>query len=87
VVARAHATPQCWALSARGTLTHVNPKGKVCHALSFLKAAGTAKWTFRLKHSLPPGTYVLTSRATDSAGVVESAFSAKRGNRVQFRVH
>lgn len=86
VVATAKRTPQCWALSARGTLTQVKLKGKVCRARTFLRAAGTAKWTFQLKHRLPPGTYVLTSRATDSNRVVESVFSAKRGNRVQFTV-
>jgi hypothetical protein len=86
VVSKAKAKPQCWALAASGKIVSVKPTGRKCPALRFLKATGTTKWTFRLKRQLPPGKYVLTSRATDTAGRAESAFSADAGNRVTFTV-
>jgi uncharacterized Fe-S cluster protein YjdI len=86
VVSKAKAKPQCWTLAANGAMLSVKAIGRRCPALRFLKATGTTKWTFRLKRQLPPGKYVLTSRATDTAGRAESAFSADAGNRVTFTV-
>jgi hypothetical protein len=78
--------PRCFALAAKGRLvTARTVKGK-CVSLLFLKASGTTTWTFRLKHRLSKGTYVLTSRATDRAGHVERSFSFKAGNQVRFTV-
>jgi hypothetical protein len=86
VVSKANAKPQCAFLAASGAMVSVKPTARRCPALRFLKASGTTRWTFRLKQPLPPGKYVLTSRATDKAGRVESSFSANAGNRVSFTV-
>jgi hypothetical protein len=37
----------------------------------WLAAKGSKEWTFRLRHKLPRGTYVVGTRAVDSAGNVE----------------
>jgi uncharacterized delta-60 repeat protein len=52
----------------------------------WLKAQGTAKWAFKLKAQLPPGRYVVYARAVDGAGLAESRFSRKLGNRYAFRI-
>jgi DNA-binding beta-propeller fold protein YncE len=86
VVASKKARPVCLELSSRGRLTKVKAKGRSCPALRFLLAKGTSTWTFHLRHRLPPGIYVLTSRATDVRGQRESSFSAALGNQVRFTV-
>ncbi|HEY2161853.1 MAG TPA: hypothetical protein VGH24_11145, partial [Solirubrobacteraceae bacterium] len=85
-VARTKQKPRCWALAANGSIVSVKPIARRCPALRFLRASGKTRWTFRLKRPLPPGRYVLTSRATDTAGRMERPFSADAGDRVGFRV-
>jgi hypothetical protein len=46
-----------------------------------LRAKGTTRWSFTLRHRLPKGSYVLTVRAIDRAGKV-----AGRRARVAFTV-
>jgi uncharacterized delta-60 repeat protein len=52
----------------------------------WLAAAGTTKWSFRLKRRLPPGRYVVYARAVDARGLAEAEFSRGAGNRYAFRV-
>lgn len=56
-------------------------------SLLWLNARGTEKWNFvLLKTVLPPGRYVVYSRAVDAAGVAEETFSRAAGNRFSFRL-
>jgi hypothetical protein len=85
--ARAAVVRRCRTLTLKGGLRLTEPPdGVTCAARPFLPAKGSARWTFRLKRRLPRGRYVVYSRAVDSAGHAERAFSATRGNRVAFRV-
>jgi hypothetical protein len=59
--------PRCYALSSSGATKKVTPKRGTCPALRFLTAEGTTKWSFTLTHRLAEGSYILTSRATDTA--------------------
>ncbi len=52
----------------------------------WLAAKGKAKWSFRLKRSLPAGRYVVYARAVDARGLAGATFSRKLGNRYAFRV-
>lgn len=47
---------------------------------------GKAKWSFRLKHPLAPGRYVVFARAVDGTGLAENEFSRRAGNRFALRV-
>lgn len=76
--ARAAAAARCLRLNARGRLAASRPVKGRC-APRFLRAKGTAKWRFALKHRLPKGHYVVYSRATDRAGRHEARFT--RANR------
>ena len=77
---------RCWQLNGKGRLDTLKVIRGRCAAPHFLLAKGTSKWTFRLRRRLPPGSYVLMSRATDTSGKRESAFSASLGNRLSFSV-
>ncbi len=77
-------SPQCWVLTRSGKLSGVKPHGRRCPPAPFQKARGTAHWNFTLARTLPLGTYVLISRATDTAGRSEKTFSSRLGNRVSF---
>jgi hypothetical protein len=59
----------------------------VCDSPVWINAAGTSRWSLHLAHSLPPGKYVVYSRAVGSNGVPEGEFSAKDGNRQPIFVH
>jgi hypothetical protein len=58
---------RCQPLKRNGRLGHAT----VCRQV-WLRAKGSKKWTFRLRHQLPRGTYIVSTRAVDSAGNVES---------------
>ena len=60
-------------------------RGKPCEP-RWLTVKGKAKWSFKLKKNLAPGRYVVIARAVDSAGLAESTFSRKAGNRYAFRI-
>jgi uncharacterized delta-60 repeat protein len=61
-------------------------KGKKRCQPRWLNVKGTAKWGFKLKRDLAPGKYVVYARAIDAAGLAETSFSRKAGNRYAFRV-
>jgi len=76
-----------WLSSARAAFsTRAATKG-ACDKPIWLRASGTSHWTFKLLRSLPAGSYVVYSRATDTAGVSEVLFTAKLRNRLAFSVH
>ncbi len=62
------------------------PKGKKRCQPRWLAVKGTAKWGFKLKRDLAPGKYVVYVRAVDAAGLAETSFTRKAGNRYAFRV-
>jgi uncharacterized delta-60 repeat protein len=78
--------PRCLALkNAKLRFKVLKAQGKQCPQL-WVDAAGTDKWSFKFKGALPPGRYVVFARAVDEAGLAESEFSRKLGNRYGFRV-
>jgi hypothetical protein len=85
-IALVRVKPGCRTLGSGGRFATRKLSGKKCVLAGFLKAKGTGKWTFKLRHRLPRGRYVLYSRATDSAGHSEAAFTLAAGNRAAFRV-
>ena len=80
---------RCWRVGGTGRLIAVKPariaKKPACVATGFLRATGTARWTFTLRRPLPKGRYVVTSRATDTTGTRETTVS--KANRRAFTVH
>lgn len=83
---KASAKARCFALkNAKLRFKRVESKGGQCPQV-WLTAKGASKWSFKLKGTLPPGNYVVYARATDGAGLAETAFSRKLGNRYAFRV-
>jgi DNA-binding beta-propeller fold protein YncE len=80
------ASATCASLTGKGTFKGLKVRHRRCAVSGFLAAKGTATWSFKLKHRLAPGTYVLTSRALDTSGNHESGFSTRRGDRVVFTV-
>ena len=76
-----------WLSSARGGFTTRKPgAGGACTTRRWVRAKGTNHWRLRLAKALPPGRYVLFSRATIGAGFPEARFSAGDRNRIEFRV-
>jgi hypothetical protein len=73
--AAAKKKPRCLRLSSNGRLKSSKPSGKTCKP-AFLRASGTTKWKFTLKHGLPKGRYVVYSRATDRAGQRQKGFTS-----------
>lgn len=57
-----------------------------CSRPTWLRATGTARWRYALRHALPAGSYVVRSRAVIRAGFAEAAFSRSDGNLRSFRV-
>ncbi|MEA2373747.1 MAG: hypothetical protein QOD53_210, partial [Thermoleophilaceae bacterium] len=59
-----------------------------CHRATYIAAKGARHWRFKLRRSLPGGTYVVRSRAIDRTGNVEIKVRGrgKRRNFVRFRV-
>lgn len=55
--------------SSRGALSKVRSVRGKCSNPKWLVAKGTASWSYRLSRSLKPGRYVVSARATGSAGV------------------
>jgi DNA-binding beta-propeller fold protein YncE len=84
VASKGKSKARCLQLNSKGRLVALKVSHGRCVATHFLLARGTSKWTFRLLHRLPPGSYVLTSRATDTSGITERVFSATLGNRASF---
>jgi 6-phosphogluconolactonase (cycloisomerase 2 family) len=76
----------CSALTSHGRFHALKMRRGRCSVSGFLRAKGTTRWSFALKHRLPKGSYVLTVRATDAAGNMETSFSSHKGDRVAFTV-
>lgn len=76
-----------WLASAKATFktTKAGRKGK-CDTRRWVRAAGTKRWRLRFSKALPPGRYVVFSRARIGAGFAEASFTAKDRNRVELRV-
>ena len=75
----------------RGACTSlVNSRGRFtrrpCGTRTWLRASGKGRWRYRLKRSLPAGTYRVYSRATDGAGLTETSFTRADRNAVRFKV-
>lgn len=71
--------------NAKAQIKRVKAKNGKCPR-RWLTVKGKAKWSFKLKGSLPPGKYVVYARAVDGAGLPETTFSRKLRNRYGFRV-
>lgn len=84
--AKAGSAATCLELkNAKGQFKTVKAKRGNCPLL-WLQAKGTAKWSFKLKTVLPPGRYVVYSRAVEASGLAEETFSRAAGNRFAFRL-
>jgi 6-phosphogluconolactonase (cycloisomerase 2 family) len=75
------ARASCTVLTAHGRFHLLRLRRGRCTVSGFLRAKGTTRWSFTLRHRLPKGSYVLTVRAIDRAGKV-----AGRRARVAFTV-
>lgn len=55
---------------------HLLPSGRLGHATGcrhiWLPTMGSKVWRFRLRHRLPRGTYIVSTRAIDAAGNIEA---------------
>jgi uncharacterized delta-60 repeat protein len=84
---RAKTKASClWLRSSSAKFKRLKPKRGKCASARFLRAKGTTKWVFKLRRHLPPGSYILYARATDTSGNRETRFSSKLGDRAAFRV-
>jgi hypothetical protein len=61
-------------------------RGGRCNPAVWLRAEGTRSWRYSLARALPPGRYVLYTRATIAAGLREASFSPRDGNEITFTV-
>jgi hypothetical protein len=63
---------------------HLMPNGRLGRAIActhvWLPAKGAKAWIFRLRHRLPRGTYIVSTRAVDSAGNVEGRAQRQAGD-------
>jgi hypothetical protein len=66
-IARRAGQGRCRYVQASGRL---GPRGS-CRHTTYVSARGTKHWTLRVARRVPPGTYVVRSRAIDAAGNVE----------------
>ena len=58
----------------------------VCTQLLWLTANGKKQWRYKLRKSLPPGSYVLYVRPVTPIGTPVAGFTAARHNRLTFTV-
>jgi hypothetical protein len=63
-VSRAAGRGRCRFMASGGSLTKARP----CSKPVFVKAKGTARWSFAARRALPRGTYTIQVRARDAAG-------------------
>ena len=62
-------------------------RGRRCDEPSYLTArVRRGRWQIRLRKKLPPGRYVMTTRAETADGVIQGRVSARRGSVERFRV-
>lgn len=60
--------------------------GRRCGSPVWLRARGRGRWRLDLGRALPPGRYVVSSRAVTRNGFAETRFGARDGNRRTLRV-
>jgi hypothetical protein len=85
----------CRWLSTKGRIVTVVPTIVLSKAPSaacgdsqvWLTAHGTARWRLRYRHKLPPGRYLVFTRALDATGASYDIFSAKLKNERKLTVH
>lgn len=58
---------RCRNLGARGRFGHTRP----CRRVAWIRARGTARWSFRRRVKLLPARYLIRVRARDASGTVE----------------
>jgi hypothetical protein len=75
-----------WVKNAKGTTRKIAANDGVCDQPVWLRTNGVERWKLSLKKELPPGKYVVYSRAVDSDGAAESNFTAEDGNLKAFKV-
>jgi CSLREA domain-containing protein len=80
--------PACRNINSKGNAV----RGKVdskrrCRPTTFLRASGTEKWSFKLRKTLPKGTWTIATRATDRAGLRETTFSKSDRNQVGVKLN
>lgn len=76
----------CHLLRSRDARFQRRRRGRGGCPRRWLTASGTTSWRYRLRRSLPPGTYDVVSRAIDSRGLAERNFTVGDRNRFTFRV-
>ncbi|MFT4049319.1 MAG: hypothetical protein QM648_05700 [Solirubrobacterales bacterium] len=70
---------QClWLSSNKAKFKKVKAVKKRCAAPKWLKATGTASWSYKLKKKLARGSYVLQVRATATDGTVQAKPTTKK---------
>jgi hypothetical protein len=80
-VARRTGSTCRWLRNARGRFTR-----GTCDAPVWLRAKGTARFSYRVIKRLPRGHYLVFSRATNRGGASEGRFTAERRNRKALRL-
>jgi uncharacterized repeat protein (TIGR01451 family) len=75
-----------WLKSADATFAGRSAHRGICDTPVWLKATGTRNWHYTLTHKLPPGSYVVYSRAYDTTGRSETNFTGADKNRLAFHV-
>jgi CSLREA domain-containing protein len=85
--ATAKRVKRCLNLQGNGRLKRKKAgKGGRCGPTNFLRAKRTTKWSYKLKHRLKRGNYVIYARAVDKAGGKETKFSKADRNRLAFKL-
>jgi uncharacterized repeat protein (TIGR01451 family) len=74
---------KCASLSTTGRLKATSAG---CQTIVWLKARGTTHWSYRFRHRLPHGTYVLLVRTMTRAGVTKSTFARSLHDLFRFTV-
>lgn len=69
-----------WIKNTSGKTRLVKARKKKCNRQVWLRASGKTKWHFKLKKSLPAGSYYIYSRATLATGARESVFTTRAKN-------
>lgn len=74
-----------WLKSSSGGVRNSKPRSGECTKSTWLKASGTADWSYRFKRKLPRGTYRLYARAVLADGTMQSVFTTGK-NSVKFKI-
>jgi hypothetical protein len=72
---------RCAVMRRSGSFRGYRAQDGTCPPTGFLRAKGTDTWSLKLPRRLPAGSYLILSRAVDTSGLRELAFSTSDGNR------